>query len=156
MELEADYKRERGSGNGSETAYAVEARYTFHDPLVLGDQVFDNRWRRVKFVQSAVGVPAAPSCYRQTLEHGLLAYAAAQALRWWLHANADANGHGGLCLETRLVAHRITYSHKIEAISAHGHIHGGDRSNCVPDWGVRAQSTTQPVNQSVAQTEEPR
>ena len=65
----------------------------------------------------------------------MLGYAAAQALRWWLHAAAEADNMSGLCLETRIISHKISYSHKIETVGAHDHIHGDDRSNCMPDWG---------------------
>lgn len=135
MELEQDYRRERGSGNGTETAYTVEARYNYPQPTQIGGQIFDNRWREVKFQDSAIGVPRCAPFNRRTLEHGLLGYAAAQALRWWLHAAAEADNMSGLCLETRIVSHKISYSHKIETVAAHDHIHGDDRSNCMPDWG---------------------
>jgi len=135
MELEEDYKRERGNGSGTETGYTVEARYSYNNPVQIGGQLFDNRWRQVSFEKSEIGIPSAPRYQHHVIEHGLLGYTAAQALRWWLHAQADADGVSGLCLETRLISHKISYTHKIEAIAAHNHIHGGDRSNCVPDWG---------------------
>lgn len=134
MELEADYNRERGHCNGEERGYSVEARYNYTHPVQLGGQLFDNRWRQVEFKESAIGVPPHGCFSRKLKECGLLGYAAAQALRWWLHAAADA-AHGGMCLETRIISHKITYSHKIEVVGAHGHIHGEDRSNCIPDWG---------------------
>lgn len=135
MELEQDYRSERGSGNETETAYTVEARYNYANPVQIGGQIFDNRWREVKFQDAVIGVPRCATFRRHTLEHGMLGYAAAQALRWWLHAAAEADNMSGLCLETRIVSHRISYSHKIETVAAHDHIHGEDRSNCVPDWG---------------------
>lgn len=137
MELEPDYRRDHGSGSGSETAYTVEARYNFPRPIQIGNQIFDNRWQRVQFQESEIGVPPCSPIYRHTREHGMLGYPAAQALRWWLHANAEASRGGGMCLETRLVSHTISHSYKIEAIEAHGHIHGEDRSNCIPDWGKK-------------------
>lgn len=118
MELEQDYERKRGSGNGTETAYMVEARYTTDYPIQIGGQLFDNRWREVKFQESLIGVPRCANYQKQTIEHNLLGFSAAQALRWWLHAVADAEGIGGLCLETRIVSYRITYSYNIEAIEA--------------------------------------
>ena len=135
MEFEDDYKRERGSGSGTETAYTVEARYNYPCPASIGGQIFDNRWREVKFQDSVVGVPRCAPYYRHTLEHGMLGYAAAQALRWWLHALAEADCLSGVCLETRIISHQIKHTHKIETIATHGHIHGDDRSNCIPDWG---------------------
>lgn len=140
MELEKDYKRECESCSGTESAYSVEARYKYHEPMQLGEQIFDNRWRRVHFRESVIGVPACASHQRRTKECGLLGYAAAQALRWWVHATAEASAGGALCLETRLVSHKITYSHKVEATGVYGHIHGEDRSNCIPDWGKNTPS----------------
>lgn len=129
MELEDDYKRERGSQSGTETAYSVEARYNNHSPIVIGGQVFDNRWRAVKFDKSPIGVPDEKSFHRHAEEYGLHGYAAAQALRWWLHAAADAERIGGsLCLESRLVKHTISYSQKVVAISAHEVVGRGGQS----------------------------
>ena len=125
MELEADYKRERSNGSGSEIAYTVEARYNYPEPVQIGTQIFDNRWREVVFLETAVGVPrCAP--YQNTLKHQMLGYAAAQALRWWLHAAAEAEKYSLFCLETQIVSHKITHSHKIESVAAHEHIKGRD------------------------------
>jgi hypothetical protein len=124
-ELEKDYPRETGSGSGTETAYTVEARYNYTEPARIAGQIFDERWRRVNFRPSEVGVPRCPEYKRQTKDHGLLGYSAAQALRWWLHAIADSGDSkpfSGFCLETRLVLHRITYSHHIEAIAVRDHV----------------------------------
>jgi hypothetical protein len=136
IDLEPEYRKEGGSGSGTETAYTVEARYDYSEPIQVGKQLFDNRWRRVNFEPSLFGVPQCAPFARHTRDNGMLGYAAAQALRWWVHAEADATNMTGLCLETRIISHRITYSHKIEAIAAHEHIHGKDRSNCIPDWGT--------------------
>ena len=115
MELEPEYKKDRGSGNGTETAFTVEARYNYINPIQIGDQIFDNRWREVSFRESLVGVPNNRRTLMPTIAHGMLGYAAAQALRWWLHAVAEAT-HGSYNLETRIVSFKITYSHKIEAV----------------------------------------
>ena len=123
-----DFPRNVASGSGSETAYSVEARMNYSQPMQIAGRIFDNRWVAVQFDKSAVGVPSAPFYARHTLEHGLLGYSAAQALRWWLHAQAD-NEIKGTCLETRIVKHKISYTHTIEAEAAHGYIGGDDRSN---------------------------
>ena len=125
----------RSRGSGTETCYSVEARYDFPSPIQVAGQIFDNRWREVKFVDSEIGVPRASELQEHTIRHRMLGYSAAQALRWWLHAIADTQKGGMcLCLETRIVKHTIKYSHEIEAISEHDHIKGDDRSNCIPDW----------------------
>lgn len=117
VELEADYNKRGSNGNSDEYAYTVEARYNYHEPTLIGDQLFDMRWRRVTFKESVIGVPAAEPFRRLVHEHRMLGYSAAQALRWWMHATADA-GMNGLCLETRLVRHKITQSFTIEAVDA--------------------------------------
>lgn len=102
------------SGSSTETAYTVEARYNFTSPAKIGKQIFDDRWRRVDFEPSQIGVPAAPLLSHRTLEHGMLGYQAAQALRWWLHAAAEAESvMGGLCLESRLMKHTIKTTYEI-------------------------------------------
>ena len=130
------------SGKGTEEAWTVEARNTGNAPQVVGNQTFDNRWRQVEFVESSVGVPSARR-YSQASLHGLLTYPAAQALRWWVHAQADID-YQGILVETRLVKHLLRYEFNIEAVSAHALIGSDDRSNMMPDWGVTAQPTPAP------------
>ena len=132
LALEIDYERNRASGSGTEIAYTVEAICTGKTPIQIGSQIFDNRWREVKFEESQIGVPRCASFNLKTLEHGMLGYAAAQALRWWLHA-AAAGIISSLLLETRIVSHRISYTHKIETIAAHAHVGSHDRRNYAPD-----------------------
>lgn len=102
----SEYPKSRGKGSGRETCYSVEARYNYTQPIEISGQLFDNRWREVKFQDAPVGVPRASEFQEHTLRHRMLGYSAAQALRWWLHANADAMKAGHcICLETRLVKH---------------------------------------------------
>lgn len=124
-------------GSGTTYGYTVEARFSYHEPAQIGGVLLDNRWREVKFTASTIGVPRGPRWNAAQFEQGgLVGYAAAQALRWWLHADAEANSvGGGVCLETRIVKHKLTYSYAVERVSDHGHIGGEDRSNCIPDWG---------------------
>lgn len=124
------------SGNGTTHAYSVEARYMYTTPKKFGDVLLDQRWRRLSFVPSHIGVPDGPYHSYGMRACGLLGYSAAQALRWWFHACADADvGVGSMCLETRIIKHRVEYSHKEIAESAHVVITGDDRSNIMPDWG---------------------
>lgn len=134
MELEDGYTRDGSSGTGTEIAYTVEARNNYIDPRQVGGQIFDNRWRRVIFHRDVIGVPQCDRHNRHTREHGMLGYQAAQALRWWVHATAEAE-RMAICLETRIIKHTIEYSYKITAVSAHEMIGGEDRSNYMPDWG---------------------
>ena len=133
MELEEDYHRERSSGSGTEIGYTVEARENASTFIQINGQTFDKQWREVNFKE--LGIPQCAAFRKQTLKHGLLGYATAQTLRWWLHAQSEAEHGIALCFETRIVSHRISYSHKIETIAVHDHIHGDDRSNSMPDYG---------------------
>ena len=136
IELEPDYQTKRGSGSGVDTVYGVEARYAYPEPRIICGQVFDNRWRQVYFKEAAGGVPINNSqqCPRAALD-GLYNYEAAQALRWWFHAQAAADTFGSsICLETRLVEHKIKYTYETVAVSQHCLVSGEDRSNIMPDW----------------------
>lgn len=134
-EKESEYPSPAGSGSRTMDGYKVSARYCSDTPMELCGQLFDNRWQIVQFDKAPLGVPIAdPYSARILGERGLLGYAAAQALRWWFHANAEAlRIGGGLCLETKLVKHTISASFECVAMSEHELIGGGDRSNCMPD-----------------------
>lgn len=121
-DLEETYEKNRGSGSGTEIGYTVEAKYDYLCPAEISGQLFDNRWRAVNFEKSKIGVPScAPSYQRHLLENGLLSFSAAQALRWWFIAEVEASNHGfSLCWATRLIEHRVTFSHKVEAIGQIG------------------------------------
>lgn len=129
-----EFPRKPGtSGSGTTHAYSVEARYMFSTPKKFGDTLLDQRWQRLHFVPSHIGVPDGPAWNHGPRACGLLGYSAAQALRWWFHAVADTDMMGGLCLETRIIKHAVQYSHSETAESAHMVISGEDRSNCIPD-----------------------
>lgn len=134
MKLEDDYKPNKGSGSGTETAYTVEARYNYPDPSMIGVQIFDNKWRTVNFDKSQIGIPQCSDYAKYTKEHGMYGYQAAQALRWWFVAAASMI-HKDICLETRIVKHVIEHSYSITAVSAHDLIGNEDRSGMIPDWG---------------------
>jgi len=132
----SEFPKQGGSGSGTETCYSVEARCT-HKPKQIGAQIFDANWLTVQFdhVAPPLGVPSGPpSMMRDKL--GLYGYQAAQALRWWFHANAAAGWQDG-CIETRLVKHEVKYSYSSQALSAHVAIGGEDRSGVMPDWGKK-------------------
>jgi hypothetical protein len=86
----------------------VEARIG-HDlpPRVLGDQVFDGQWRRVRFERGLPGVPV--KLWNHEAAHlGYLTYEAAMSLAYWFAAEADAS-----CVEIRLVRYRFDYSFSV-------------------------------------------
>lgn len=132
------------SGTGHFDGYSVEARYDYSSPVTIGDLTLDNRWRRVAFPKGHPGVPVGPGYHAPFLNAcGLMAYSSAQAMRWWLHASAEAyEGGGGLCLETRIVKHRVRYSYGATRETEHCLVGGDDRSNIMPDWGKKSEAST--------------
>lgn len=104
------------SGNGTIYGYVVQARYNFHYPEKFGDIILGKRWRTLAFleVRPDIGVPIGDSWEAPIFKQvGCYSYEAAQALRWWFLAQANAHHPtGSLCLETRLVQMKVEYSHK--------------------------------------------
>lgn len=126
-DLEPDYPRNQGAGSRTETAYAVEARVNPDSPfgpVQINDQIFDGKWRRVVFDKTTMGVPRCADFRHLTIQANLLSYAAAQAMRWWLHAIEDTDFFSHHTLQTRLIAHRLTSEHHSEATSAHDYVNG--------------------------------
>ena len=115
--LEEDYKTVKSTHTLIRTGYIVEARFQDCDPGIVGKQIYDDRWRQVKFDQSKIGVPMSPAYHRELIDQGLFTYSSAQALRWWFHAQAEIECVGGAPgLQTRLVQHRVTCTHEVAAI----------------------------------------
>lgn len=117
------------SASGTHKAFSIEARYAFHTPKKFGDLLLDTRWRRVNYtdVPDGFGVPKGTRHLFAADQCGLLGYAAAQALRWWFHANADHYLGFSACLETRIVVHEVKYSFNESAIDAGSLIQGREQ-----------------------------
>lgn len=115
--LECDYNLVKSQGSLTSTGYTVEARFFMRDAEMIRQQLYDGQWRKVEFNLSANSIPMSPVHHHELLEHGLLSYSAAQALRWWFHAIAEIECVGGAPgLQTRLVQHRLTLEHDVTAI----------------------------------------
>lgn len=115
--LECDYNLVKSQGSLTSTGYTVEARFFMRDAEMIRQQLYDGQWRKVEFDLSANSIPMSPVHHHELLEHGLLSYSAAQALRWWFHAIAEIECVGGAPgLQTRLVQHRLTLEHDVTAI----------------------------------------
>jgi len=127
----SEYPQDAGNSSSTCSAYSVEARYNYHEPKKIGEQIFDNRWRRVVYDTGPIGIPISCLHHAELKNYHLFNYSAAQALRWWLHATADAT-ISGICLETKLVKHDIQSESKCRAMSEHEIIGGDDRSNIRP------------------------
>lgn len=108
--------------------------------------ILDNRWQAVHPSKAAIGVPIGSHYHAAEFERtGTMSYAAAQALRWWLHAVAEVDGIGGrIGLETRIVKHKIGYTYSQERLSEHCVIGGADRSSLMPDLGDKADNKDAP------------
>lgn len=126
------------SANGGITGYRVEAMHDSPNPIAVSGQMFTRDWKIVHFAEGACGVPAGPSFNQPWLSAGhCFSYQAAQALRWWLHASAEAENMSGICLRSRIVKFAIKYSIAVTRETEHCEINGEDRSNCIPDWGAK-------------------
>jgi hypothetical protein len=134
-----EFPREGCSGSGSEVGYSIEFRVLGNaPPVIVAGKIIDAVWRLFKPEAASHGVPACHPYYRHTVDRGLMSYPAAQAIRWWVHAVADAEQiGGGLRLESRIVKHLIKYTHAEEVVSAHALVGGDDRSSLIPDWGKK-------------------
>lgn len=140
-EPKPEFPQQPSTHNGNTVGYTVEARCAFHEPRSIAGVLLGKEWKRLTFEKAPApfGVPIAPPWHNAIF--GMLSlyeYSAAQALRWWFHANADASMEG-ICLETRIVAHSVKYSMSSTAISEHALIGGEDRTSVVPDWNTPKQ-----------------
>lgn len=88
---------------GTCTGYSVEARVD-GPPRQLGKYLLDGEWRTVQFDAAPNGVPGFSHAEPWLAHCGLLRYESAQALRWWLMAEAVWG------VRTRLVRHKVQYS----------------------------------------------
>lgn len=106
------------NGSGTDSAFSVQARMAYWEPKEICGHLLDTRWRTIHFQQSPIGVPTqARYCPWGASLQGLMTYQAAEALRWWFMAQA-AHSFDHLCLETRIVKHKVTYSFSEEAVGA--------------------------------------
>jgi hypothetical protein len=96
------------SRNGISYGYYVEARMTNGNPKLFGDQIFDGEWRRVHFSYDPAGVPPRDKYDYELAAHSLLSYEGAQALRWWLLAEAEYAS-----ISTRLRRYEVRYTSNI-------------------------------------------
>lgn len=128
---EDQFPKVGSSASGTQKAYSIEARYAYLTPKKFGELLLDTRWRRVNYtdVPDGCGVPKGTRFLFAAEQCGLLGYAAAQALRWWFHANADHYLGASACLETRIVVHEVKYSYSESAIDA-GSVIGGREQFC--------------------------
>ena len=128
-EKDAEYPRKGQSGSGTTHGFSVEARFNSGLGIkeICGIQL-TSQWKTLTFAKVDPPIPGVPNgsiLHYFPRYFDLLTYEAAQAMRWWFHAEAEHQMLGGLCIETRLVKHKVTYSIAEEAVSHHEHV-GGD------------------------------
>lgn len=129
-----DFPKKGTSGNGGMKAYSVEARLAYPTPRQVAGMLLDTRWQKVHFHNSTpFGVPIGRSYNDPWLKAtGLMGYQAAQSLRWWFLAVAEAELSCG-CVETRLIEHKIEYSYSETSLKAVASVGVGDnRDNIMP------------------------
>ena len=114
-----------GSASGTDFAYAIEVRTTHSSPTTLPcGMIVDREWRMYPIrllrcdrpdhsftIAQANGVPVR-NLFLQADNLGLMDFHAAYAVMAALHAQANNAGEllGGLCLETRLIEVKVTFS----------------------------------------------
>lgn len=107
----SEFPKDRNSASGSSDGYVVEARLNYNGASrVINGLPLGPTWTPISFEKGRLGVPQGV-VFGADRFSSLLAYPSAEALRWWFVANA-AETHDDLCLETRLVEVRLTFSHK--------------------------------------------
>jgi hypothetical protein len=103
------------SGETRMTGYRPEVRTSYHTPSLVAGQIVDSEWRPISY-KTGEGILGIPHGYfdKQLSEQGLLGYAAAEAIRWWFMAAAEAERPlGALYLETRLQSYSVVLTHKV-------------------------------------------
>lgn len=104
------------NGSISMTGYKVEIRTSYPDPQRIGELIIDGNWRTVPFKMLNESTGGIPTGYFDELlaENNLMGYTQAQAFRWRVMADAEAQRvMGSLCLQTRLKQYRLLTQREI-------------------------------------------
>jgi hypothetical protein len=109
------------SGTRHMTGYKIEVRTSYNNPTILGEFVIDNVWREIPVIAGAtpygINIPVGEYDRKMLSDVGLLSYIAAEAHRWAFLAVVDsAKISGALCIETRFVKVKYSYSYTTEEI----------------------------------------
>lgn len=146
----AEFPKKGASGHGTTVGFTVEARHTAGDHVVIAGVVYTGKWKRLHPDKASIGVPAHGMFEPWLSQCGLMNYPAAQAIRWWFHAIAEAELRN-ICLETRIVKHQVKYSYEETSVSEHAFIGKEDRSNSMPDYGSNRRALAREVEQNADQ-----
>ena len=116
-DTKTDFPRSVGDHHSTMTGYTVEAMFDSDSPRTICKAIYDCTWRRVPFVESPIGIPTTKIFTVDLCKYGLYDYEAAQALRWWFHAQANFEGNE-YCLKTRLIVHEVVSHTTVTATQA--------------------------------------
>ena len=152
----AEFPRKSETRQGKTRCYTVEAR-SMNQPMQCNGVLLGHEWHRMHFREAPLnlGVPRG-SRYEIGLldELDMLDYQAAQALRWWLHAQAYAEpiGASPYALETRLVEHEVKYSFQVKALAAHEVVSPADRSSFKPREVIAVKDIEETTAKDISET----
>ena len=106
------------TGSGTAFGYSFEARYNYHTPTTIGGIALNNRWQVIGHTDAKIGIPRHRFRRFELEATHLLERNEAEGLRWWFICLADATETcGSLCLETRVVEHKIKYEYSAKPIA---------------------------------------
>ena len=108
------------SQSGTREVYIVEARVSAlvaENHRVINGVVLTDKWTRLHFPKSPIGVHPGPMLPPGAAEHGWLDYEAAEALAAWFRAgHEERHGWRPIGLETRLVCLEVKYSYEARRV----------------------------------------
>ena len=88
------------NGTTKSIVYHVEVRTSFDQPQEIAGMLLGQNWAPLSISQYPSGLGVPNVTIDSAGKHGYFTYEAAQALRWWFHAEARYS----FCLQSRLVA----------------------------------------------------
>lgn len=97
------------SSTSVRTGYRVQARFNYINPAIILGVAYGKEWCELNISPGMPGHDVAMNP-RHTALHaeGLFSLEEAEALRWQFLAAAAAERQTAFCLETRIVAYRVT------------------------------------------------
>jgi hypothetical protein len=115
------FPRKGSSSNSTDYRYTVEVRYDFWEPKAIGGFIIDREWRTfpTELAPKGFGIPNEIHSRTSLSKIGLMTWPCANAIRWWAHAV------GGLCLQSRIVVHKVEETYQETILGYHDVIGGG-------------------------------
>lgn len=137
MSTEPEFPRVRSSmhhtGDYHEKGYTVEARCTLREPRSVGPILLGQEWAEVPFNRSPQGGIPMAHPYSPLPMMSVMSWPAAQALRWWFHAEAASTGiMSDLGIETRIIEHAIKLEYECRAVGPVDEVTNGSSRRLPP------------------------